>query len=209
MSARLDTSVERVDGLRRYPKCFAAGLVIRPMKAADEAALLAFFKRVPVDERQLFQEDVTQPAVLRGWIRDLDSGRVLHLLAIRGARIVAHATLRHDSGGWARHLGRMRLTIDADRRRQGLARQLTLEFISLAEPLGLAILEAEVLDVQKPAMLFFESMGFLDVATLPRHAIDLEGRVHDMRVYALTVRLPEGLAPEARLTEAEADIGGG
>lgn len=205
----LDLSGQRIDVLRRYPKVFAAGLVVRPMEASDEPALLAFFKRVPVDERQLFQEEVTQPAVIRGWIDDPDHGRVLHLLAVRGAQIVAHATLRRDVGGWARHLGRMRLTIDPDCRRQGLARRLALEFMALAKPLGLAILKAEVLDVQKPAMLFFEAMGFLGVATLPQHAIDLDGRVHDMRVYAQTISLPEGLAPEARLKEADADIGGG
>src|SRR5688500_16756997 len=113
----MNTIVEKVALLSRYPKSVAAGLAVRPMGAADEPALLDFFKRIPVDERQLFQEDVTQPAVLGGWIRDLDQGRAFHLLALRGARIVAHATLCRDVGGWARHLGRIRLTIDPDCRR--------------------------------------------------------------------------------------------
>jgi hypothetical protein len=70
-------------------------------------------------------------------------------------------------------------------------------------------LEAEVLDVQRKAALLFEEMGFQNVATLPQHAIDLAGRVHDMLVYALTVSQPERLAPEAVLAEQDADVGGG
>jgi GNAT superfamily N-acetyltransferase len=179
------------------------------MDASDESALIAFFKRIPVDERQLFREDVTQVPVIQGWIRNLDFRCVLPLLVFQGARIVADATLHRDRAGWARHLGKVRITLDPDFRRQGLARLLMQEFIGLAKGLGIAVLEAEILDVQNHAALLFEDMGFQCVATLPQHAIDLAGRVHDMLVYALTVSLPEGLAPEARLAEADADVGGG
>ena len=72
-----------------------------------------------------------------------------------------------------------------------------------------AVPEAEILDVQKEKAVLFESMGFQCVATLPQHAIDRCGRVHDMKVFAQTIHLPEGLAPEARVKEAEADCGGG
>jgi len=52
-------------------------------------------------------------------------------------------------------------------------------------------------------------MGFHRVATLPQHAIDLAGCVHDMLVYSQTISSPEGLAPEAKMAEADAEIGGG
>ncbi len=195
--------------LRRYPKAVDGGLDIRLLQASDEAAFLSFFRRIPVDERQLFREDVTQASVIRGWIRNLDDGRVLQLLAVKGSQVVGEAALHRDGGGWGRHLGRVRLTLDPDFRCQGLARLLMQEFIELAKPLGVAILEAEVLDVQSRASLLFEDMGFQCVATLPQHAIDLVGRVHDLRVYAQMINPPEGLAPEARLKEADADVGGG
>lgn len=197
------------DLLKRYPRSVAGNLTLRPMNASDESGLVDFFKRIPVEERQLFREDVTEPAVIQGWIRSLDYERTLPILAFQGRRIVADATLHRDRGGWARHLGRVRLTLDPEFRRQGLARLLMQEFLTLAKPLGVAILEAEILDVQKQAGLLFEDMGFHCVATLPQHAIDLAGRVHDMRVYAQMISLPEGFAPEARLKEADADVGGG
>ena len=196
------------DWLKRYPKNISGGLMVRPMQPSDEAEILSFYKKIPVDERQLFREDVTDPAVIQGWVRNLDYGRVLSLFAFLGPRIVADATLHRDSGGWARHLGRVRLTIDPDFRRQGLARLLMKEFIDLAKPLAVAILEAEVLDVQKQAGLLFEDMGFQCVATLQQHEIDLKGRVHDTRLFAQMINLPEGLAPEAKGKEADADVGG-
>jgi len=194
---------------RRYPKTIAGPLTLRPMETSDESAVIAFFKRIPVDERQLFREDVTQARVIQGWIRNLDYGIVLPLLAFDGPRIVADATLHLDRAGWARHLGKVRLTLDPDVRRQGLGRLLTQEFIELAKGLGVAILEAEVLDVQRKAALLFEEMGFQCVATLPQHAIDLAGRAHDIHLYAMTVSQPERLAPEAALAERDADVGGG
>jgi len=199
----------RTSCLDRYPKSLADGVTLRPMDAADEAGLVQFFKRIPVQERQLFREDVTRPSVIRGWIANLDDSRILPLLAVHDSRIVADATLHRDTGGWSRHVGKVRLTIDPDFRALGLARLLLQEFIELSKALGVAVLEGEILDVQEGEASLFEEMGFQCVATLPQHAIDLSGRVHDVQVFAQTVQLPEGLAPEARLSEADADVGGG
>ena len=195
--------------LQRYPKAVLGQMLLRPMDASDEAALVSFFKRIPIDERQLFREDVTRPSVIQGWIQNLDYGRILPILAFQGARIVADASLHRDQGGWSRHLGKVRLTLDPEFRRQGLARLMMQEFIDLAKPLGLAVLEAEILDVQRKAALLFEELGFQRVATLPQRAIDLAGRVHDLEIYSQTISLPEGLAPEAKMAEADADVGGG
>ncbi len=198
-----------IDSLLRYPKELAAGMTVRPMQASDAPSLLSFGKRIPVDERQLFRDDVTRASVIQGWIRNLDYTNILPLLAFDGPRIVADATLHRDRRGWARHVAKIRLTLDPDYRRRGLARSLVGEFIDLAGSLRIAILQAEVLDVQKGARRLFEDLGFQEVATMAQHAIDLAGRVHDILIYTLTVTPPDRLAPEATLAEADADIGGG
>lgn len=192
----------------RYPKKLAVGLSLRPMEASDERAVADFFQRIPVDERQLFRDDVTRAAVIRGWIKNLNYANILPLLAFDGARLAADASLHRDRRGWARHVAKIRLSIDPDYRGRGLGRELVREFIALAEPLRVAILQAEVLDVQKGARSLFGDLGFQAVATLPQQAIDLSGRVHDVLVYALTVTPPERLAPEAAIAEADGDIGG-
>ena len=65
--------------------------------------------------------------MIQGWIGNLNYSRILPLLAFLGSRIVADATLHRESGGWSRHLGKVRMTIDPEFRASGLARQLLQE----------------------------------------------------------------------------------
>ena len=192
----------------RFPREIDGGLILRPMEGADEAGLVEFFRRIPVDDRQLFKDDVTKSSVIRGWIRNLDYTNILPLLVFQDRRVVADATLHRDKRGWSRHVAEVRVSLDPDFRGRGLARMLLREFIDLGPDLDVAILNASVLDVQHEARELVESLGFVPIATFPQHAIDLAGVVHDVLVYSLTLVPPERLAPEAALTEAEADVGG-
>jgi len=193
---------------QRYPRDIGDGLSLRPMEAADEKPLVEFFQRIPVDERRLFKDDVTQLEVIQGWVRNLNHENILPLLVHEGSKIIGDATLHRDRRGWARHVGKIRITLDPDHRGRGLAKRLVQEFIELALALGIAILQAEILDVQKGARALFEDLGFQSVATLPEHAIDFMGRVHDIVVWTYTVTPPSRLAPEASLREEDGDIGG-
>jgi RimJ/RimL family protein N-acetyltransferase len=195
--------------LSRYPRKLEGDLVLRPMETEDEQALAAFFKRIPVDERQLFKDDVTQPTVIRGWTRNLDYANTLPLLLFQGRRVVADATLHRDRRGWSRHVAEVRISLDPEFRGRGLALSLMKEFLEIAPLLQVAIVNASVLDVQRRAGELMESAGFVPIATLPQHAIDLAGRVHDVLVYSCTVVPPERMAPEASIREEEAEVGGG
>lgn len=193
----------------RYPKKLEGGLLLRPMESRDEKALLAFFKTIPVDERHLFKDDVTNPKVIAGWARKLDFSRVLPLLVLDGKRVVADATLHREKGGWSRHVGKIRLTIDPAYRGRGLGQSLVREFMNTVAASGTAILQAEILTVQTDATRLFENLGFHCVATLPQNVIDLAGKVRDLAVYAFTTTPPERLSSDAAVKEADADIGGG
>jgi len=192
----------------RYPRSIEGGLTVRPMESADEEGLVEFFKRMPVDDRQLLKDDVTKSSVIRGWIQNLDYTNILPLLVFKDRRVVADATLHRDKRGWSRHVAEVRVSLDPEFRGRGLARMLLQEFIDLGPELNVAILTASVLDVQREAREMVESLGFLRIASLPQHAIDLAGVVHDVLVYSQTLVPPERLAPEASWTEAEADVGG-
>jgi RimJ/RimL family protein N-acetyltransferase len=197
------------DILFRYPRDLGEGLLLRPMQASDGEALSEFFKRIPVDERQLFKDDVRRSSVIQGWIRNLDYTNIFPLLVFQGGRVVGDATLHRDQRGWSRHVAEVRVALDPDFRGRGLARRLMQEFIDIGPSMDVAILTASVLDVQQEARDLVESAGFILQATLAQHAIDLAGRVHDILVYSCTLTPPERLAPEASLTEEEADVGGG
>ena len=193
--------------LARFPKKLG-GYAVRPLRPGDAAPLAAFFQKIPVDECRLFKHDVRDAAVIRGWCKKPDYERVLPLLVWKGRRVVADASLHRHGPGWSRHVARISLALDPAVRGRGLGTALVREFVELAPALNVAILHAQVLDVQKDARALFQKLDFEAVATLPRHAIDLSGRVHDVLVYDLVVTPPESLAPEADLAEDEADIGG-
>ena len=184
-----NTAVE--EALRSFPKKILDSLTVRPMEKGDESALVEFFKNIPVDERHLFKDDVTSKVVIQKWCRKLNYENILPLLVFDGSRIVADATLHRDRRGWSRHVATLRVSLDPAYRRRGLAGALIKEFLNLATPFGVAILRAEILDIQKGARALFEERGFLRVATLPQNAIDLAGRVHDLLVYNYTVTPPE------------------
>ncbi len=195
--------------LSRYPRGLEGGLLLRPMQAADESELADLFSRIPIDERQLFKEDVTRSAVIQGWIRNLDYSNILPLLVLDGSRVIADATMHRDRRGWSRHVAEIRVAMDPDYRGRGLATLLVHEFMTLAPKIGIAILNASVLDRQKNTRGFFESVGFVHMATFPQNAIDLAGTVHDVLVYSITVTQPGRMAPESSWTEEEAEVGGG
>ena len=197
-----------MDKLMRYPKLVSDHLELRIMTASDEPELLAFYNRIPVGERQLFNEDVTRASVIRSWTRNADFDRVLPIVALEGRRIVANVTLHLNRRSWSRHVAKIRMTLDPEVRGRGIGSALVKELIDLAPSLNVAILQGEILDAEVEGRQFLDKVGFQCIATLPQHAIDLSGRVHDLLIYAFTVTPPEKLAPEALLSEADADVGG-
>ncbi len=184
-------------------------MVLRPLAREDGTALAKFFARLPADERIMLKDDVTNSAVIANWCANIDPDRVLPILAFDGDRIVGDATLHRDRGGWSRHVARIRVTVDPEYRRLGLARAMVRELLELAERLGVAVVDAEVLSAQRGAIKLFEDLGFIAVATLPQHALDLTSQPHDIVVLSKTLIPVEQLSPDAHKKSDEVDEGGG
>ena len=184
-------------------------LILRPLVREDGTALARFFARIPADERVMLKDDVTNPVVIANWCANLDPDKVLPILALDGSRIVADATLHRDRRGWSRHVARIRLAVDPEYRRLGLARAMVRELLVLAERLGVAVVDAEALSAQHGAIKLFEDLGFISVATLPQHALDLTSQPHDIVVLSKTLIPVEQLSPDAHKLSEEVDEGGG
>lgn len=181
---------------------------IRPLKDSDEKRLAEFFARLPLPERRLFKDDVTNRETIAGWCRKLNYETTLPLLAIDKERIVADATLHREKRGWMSHVARVRVSVDPDARGRGLATQLIQEFIEIAPRYGLAVLDGEILVEQKGAIRVFEDLHFVNVATLPQHALDLNRQAHDVLIYSLNVVPPERLAVDPDEDPEHIDVGG-
>lgn len=200
-----------IDAIRRFPKTFALKdrtFTLRTLSPADEKALLEYFRRLPVDERQMLKDDVTDERVIRSWCKNIDHAAVVPILALAGARVVANATLHRQRGGWSAHVAKVRITVDPEFRGIGLGRALMKELLDVAHALGVAIVDAEAMPEQKAILKLLEDLDFVTVATLPQHVVDLNHQPHDLVVFSRTLIPVERLSPDAWKTADEVDEGG-
>lgn len=177
---------------KRYPKKVVLGgkpIVVRPMAATDEKDLLAFFKRIPAEDRLLLKEDVVDAKTVKAWCKNLDYTRILPLLAVDGKKIVGDATL-HRENGWMNHVARVRAVVDPAYRGRGIGQALVNEFVEMARELKISMVDAEIMAEQKSGRRMFESLGFAVVAMLPHHALDRAGKAHDVVVLSRQIAQP-------------------
>jgi RimJ/RimL family protein N-acetyltransferase len=161
-------------------------IVIRPMTPGDEAALLAFFLRLPEEERYYLKEDVTSPEVVRQWSEHLNYSRALPLLALDADRVVADGTLHRRRAGARKHIGEIRVVVDGEYRNKGVGTALMHELIEIARDSDLELLTFElVADEQDAAIRTSEALGFTRIATLPNHVRDIKGKPHDLLIMGL------------------------
>jgi len=169
-----------------YPKTMrlqsGPAVTIRPMVKEDADRLYTFFARVPREDRLFLRDDVSRRDVIDAWARELDYERVLPLLAEAGEKIVGDATLHRRPGGWASHVGKVRIVIDKDYRGKGLGTVLLEELIVVAKKAALELLVAEVMANQTAALAAFKSVGFEKEAVLANHVKDQAGKPHNLVV---------------------------
>jgi RimJ/RimL family protein N-acetyltransferase len=163
-------------------------VTLRPMVREDKSELLAFFSRLPPEDRQFLKDDVTRPEIIEAWARDLNYDRVLPILAEHEGQIVGDATLHRQAYGWMRHVGEIRVVTDAYFRRRGLASAMAREIFYLALQVGLDKMVAEMAADQVAAIKVFQKLGFQQEARLVNHIADLQGRKHDLVI--LTTDIP-------------------
>lgn len=158
-----------------------AQMTLRPMVPGDEAALLAFFQSLPLDERLSLKDDVTNPSVIAQWAQGLDYGRVLPLLAFLDGKLVGDGTLHHRRAGARKHVGEVRVVVHPAYRNRGVGRGLLHKLIDLAGEQGLKQLLFEVVaDTEQAARHTAQVLGFVPIATLPTHVCDAQGSLHDL-----------------------------
>ncbi len=163
-------------------------VTLRPMLREDKDGLLAFFRRLPPEDRQFLKDDVTRAEIIETWARELNYDRVLPILAEFEGRIVGDATLHRQAYGWMRHVGEIRVVTDPYLRRRGLATAMAREIFYLALRVGLDKMIAEMVADQIAAIKVFEKLGFQQEARLANQVVDLQGRKHDLVI--MTTDIP-------------------
>jgi RimJ/RimL family protein N-acetyltransferase len=178
--------------LENYPKEIrlrtGEKVTLRPMVKDDEQRLLQFFLRLPEDDRLFLKHDVTDPKVIKSWVRHLDYKHVIPILAEMDGRIIGDATLHFRSREQKPTIGEMRVVTDRDLRRRGLGRMMAREIYFLALSMQLDRLVAEVVEDQPRVIKTFESLGFHREEVLKGKVTDLHGQRHNVVILIEDVR---------------------
>jgi len=171
------------NALSRYPRTITyenSEVLFRLMTPADEAAVLAFARTLPVHDLLFLRRDITQPKVLSAWAKQLDGGSITSLLATQGEELLGCSAVVRDAHSWSPHVGELRVLLSPNLREKGLGRALIQESFIIALAQGLEKLTAQMTVDQQAAIAVFEGMGFRPEALLRDHVRDNEGRKHDI-----------------------------
>ena len=144
--------------------------------------MLSFAQRLPTHDLLFLPSNISQPKVLSAWIKDIERGDIVSLLALKGGTVVGCGTLVRDPHSWSPHVGEIRMVVSQDVRGQGVGRALSQETFALALGAGLEKLSVQMKVDQQAAITLFESLGFKAEALLRDHVRDVDGKKHDIVV---------------------------
>jgi len=157
---------------------------VTPFQPSDSGALLAFYSRLPEEDRLELRDDVTSDDWAAGFLRMVETREVISLVAKTGGKVVGEATLYRSLHGWTRHVGELRVNVAPAYRRRGLATALASGQVKIATDLGIERIIVQVVDNQLAARRTFEKMGFQKDATLRQHVMDFAGQKRDLVILA-------------------------
>jgi L-amino acid N-acyltransferase YncA len=190
---------------RTYPRTVACGgetVEIARATGADRAALVAFVASLPPYDLLFVPRDLRHPKVVDAWMRSLDAGDVVSLVARHRGAMIGCTAIVVDELSWSRHVGELRVLVSPEWRGRGLGRVLIQECFAQALELGLKKLVAQMTVDQRAAIAVFEELGFRAEALLAGQVADPQGRLHDLVLLAHDVDAVSGRMQTLGLTDA-------
>jgi len=153
----------------------------------DLEAIRVFVAALPEHDLLFLSRDLRHPKVIEAWLRAINDGSIISLLAEDAGGIAGTSAIIRDPLGWSAHVGEVRLLVSVDHRGKGVGRELLKETLRIALGLGLKKLVAQMTADQTGAIALFESVGFRGEAMLRNHVMDQQGELHDIAMLSYDV----------------------
>ena len=159
-------------------------VTLRLMTSFDADRIVSFAHNLPADDLLHLRIDITDPEVVKQWVRHLEARKTVTIIAEDGEEMAGYAILHHNGVMWQRHLGEIRLLLAPEYRAHGLGRTLAEEIIAIAHDLELSKVVAQMMPDQPGARAMFLRLGFQTEALLPDFVIDRSGQTRDLIIMA-------------------------
>lgn len=162
---------------------------IRLLTSEDADLLYAFFEDIPREDRMFLRHDVSDKSVINGWCQDMDYDTVIPVVAEVGGAIVCEGTLHRERRGWMSHIGKVRIVVHPEYRRQHIGALVMKELIEVALHTGsIEQVVSECMVNQEGAIRMCENAGFVQRALMPSYVKDLAGDHHDLVLLSYALR---------------------
>ena len=175
----------KMDGVRAYPMTRQIGgreVTFRYMSDGDKEGMLVFARALPEHDLLFLRRDITQPAAVDSWLRDIKAELISTVLATVDSNIVGYGTIHRNDLRWSSHVAELRVMVAEAMRGKGLGQVLTQEAFAIALASGIEKVIAQMTLDQKGAIATFEGIGFRPEALLRDHVRDRDGNKHDLLV---------------------------
>lgn len=172
---------------------------LRLMGAEDKPNILQFAHGLPEEDLLFLRSDISDPAAVDDWIKDLERGTTFSLLAEPDGVLAGYASLHVNPLRWTRKVGEIGINTAPDWQSRGLGEGLCTEIVALAGTLELRKITAQMVADHKSARALFERQGFHVEALLPDWVEDRNGNWRDLLLMAYDLRTPGHHGRELRL----------
>jgi RimJ/RimL family protein N-acetyltransferase len=187
----MTTDVQPIGYRKMYPRDVKLGggksLNLRLMGREHKDELIAFARDLPKQDVLFLRMDITDPRNVEEWIKNIEAGHTVTVMAYDGDKLAGYASLHHNEVLWTRHVGEIRTIVGDAYRGIRLGARLAEEIFAIAKEIGLKKITAQMTSDQRGARATFERIGFRPEALLADHVIDNEGRTHDMLIMAYDI----------------------
>jgi L-amino acid N-acyltransferase YncA len=161
------------------------------MTSADKSALRDFARSLSPDDLLFLRTDITEDSALDEWLRNVERGTTVTLLAEMGGQVVGYASLHNDQARWTRRVGEIRVLLGRAHRGAGLGRRLAEEIFHIGEQREVKKMAAMMTPDQAGARAAFERLGFQVEALLQDWVVDRNGRSRDLLVMSHDLEGPK------------------
>lgn len=166
-----------------YPRSVTLGgksYDLRWMEPADGDELLEFARSLDEEDLLFLRMDITRSEVVEEWLRQMEEGSRVALLAEKNGEMVGYGSLNRRPVDWQRHLGEIRVIVKSGHRGAGLGSHLAEAIFDTAKDLGMTKVVVQMAREQDGARRLFQRLGFTAEALLADWIQDRAGKPHDL-----------------------------
>jgi L-amino acid N-acyltransferase YncA len=114
------------------------------MGPADKDSILLLARHLPREHLLFLHSDITDPGEVDEWLKSIEDGVTVTLLAEPDGTLEGYASLRMSPVRWSRSIGEIAINVAPEWQSRGLGEALCAEIVTLAGMLELRKIVAQM-----------------------------------------------------------------